>query len=263
MSTYLLRKGRSSEDAFTGMLADLVAWWPERAVALLAGARKFDEATGSVGLPRGINPRHEGDILVSPWPSWPSGEPDLILEFRPPNGNRSLVIIEAKLGAAKSSVDDAANGPLEPRDQLAKYWWDATAGRDRPGTPLPTLVEVLYLTHHPTAPLDDLASSMAAMKRMNQSQSPALYWLGWSDIERSLRMDLRGAGAQGALARAFRSAAEVLARADLVAFAGAWRPEGLATITIPASGWRFRRSWRPPRPLPVLTDPIFWRKHGR
>ena len=164
MSSFLLHKARVSEDALTGALADILSWWPAEAMSLLSRARRFDGT--KVGEPSGVGGGHGGELVVTPWPRWRSGEPDLVLEFSR-EGTRSLVIIEAKLGAEKSSTDGEALPLTEDAiaDQLAKYFIDAIHGRDRRGAHVPHRVDVVYLTHHLFAPVEDLAASHRAMPR--------------------------------------------------------------------------------------------------
>jgi hypothetical protein len=263
VSSYLLRKGSASEDAYTGMLADLMTWWPEDVLSLLQRTRRFE--SGRVDVPSGL-PRdhHVGELRVHAWPRWSSGEPDLVLEFTREEGARSLVIIEAKLGAPKSSIGDAAADEAEgrpSRDQLAKYRYVAARGEERPSAPRPSRVDVVYLTHHPAPPIDDLQASFDVMSReVVQGVVTNLYWLGWSDIELSLREELKRES--GARARALLSVASVLQQAGYQCFTGSWRAEAPEPPHEPMP-WRFFRSWRLALTLPPLGGRIFWRERDR
>lgn len=253
MSTYLLRKGRASEDAFTGMLADLLAWWPEHALAMFEGARVFD---GRLQPARGLDGSHDGAMTVRDWPQWPSGEPDIVLEFELEH-TRSLVIVEAKLGAPKSGADVEPAGPEETNDQLAKYYRDAAAGKDRRSGPVPARVDVVYLTHHTIAPENDLAASLAAMRSGAAIVPGELYWISWTEVHATLRRAL--AYADGPRARALASAAAVLERGGYAGFTGAWEPRG-AFRPAKAEGWFPRWSWHGPDRLREQSEAsLCWR----
>jgi hypothetical protein len=234
------------------MLADLMTLWPEHAMACLGRARKFDGSR--IGPPAGIPPGHTGDLAVTPWPQWPSGEPDLVLEFTSDGHSRSLIIVEAKLGAPKSSIDESGVVGDETKDQLAKYFTDAVNGHDRPTRLRPNRVDVVYLTHHSGAPMSELADSLRGMRTVGGPA--ALYWLSWVDIQTSLRAQLQGA--TGALRRAISSVAAVLERVGYGAFSGAWQPDHRRALAR-RPPWVFARSWRMAPPLPHLAADVFWR----
>lgn len=256
MSSYLLRKSHPSEDAFTGMLADLMAWWPDEALDLLRGARSFDD---DLLRADGIAAGHRGHLEVTAWPPWPSGEPDLVLEFCSEAG-RSMVIIEAKLGAPKSSSDDpACDGAAagETRDQLAKYFHDAVAARDRRGSPIPLRVDVVYLTHHTFAPVEDLRESRRAMGAGRSPVAGDLYWLSWSHVEQAIRVAL--ASAAGGRARALESVGSVLRQEGFERFSGAWSHDRATALEMPPQ-WFVHYWWRAPRRVRTPPEgPVFWR----
>jgi hypothetical protein len=244
VSTFLLRKGYVTEDALTGLLADIAAWWPDEAICLLRRARRFDGA--KIGEPLGLDDRHVGELTVVPWPRWRSGEPDLVFEFRR-EGRCSLIVIEAKLGGVKSSTDDAdvAREDGASRDQLAKYFNDAAHGRDRSSAPRPDRVDVVYLTHHPSAPMEDLEESYRAMRGVGGG---GLYWLSWWDVARTVQLELETA--EGARGRGLASFNAVLDQAGFGCFRGTWCP---ANVSAP-----------PPSPRRVFFTPTFiWRGSGR
>lgn len=237
------------------MLADLVTWWPQHALELFSRARRFQ--MDRVGEATGVDPRHGGELVVWPWPQWPSGEPDLVLEYRRDNGFRSLLIVEAKLGAPKSSTDIGGALGGSTRDQLGKYYWDAVTGRDQPGARLPERVDVIYLTHHSGPPIADLRESWKAITPSGSGPAlGALYWLSWFDVEEALR---NLAGTVGSRERAFASAAAVLRQGGYERFSGTWHPDP----PVPVRGrmsWLVTRSWGNERPLVMLADdPVYWR----
>jgi hypothetical protein len=256
VSAFLLRKARVSEDALTGVLADLVAWWPDHAVSLLARARRFDGRT--MLEPSGVT-GHAGELVVTPWPRWPSGEPDLVLEFRQAAG-RSLLILEAKLGAPKSSTDDENTSVDEEAvvDQLAKYYRDAARGLDRPGAGPPDRVDVVYLTHHLFAPEQDLADSHRSMRR---TVAGDLFWLSWRDLERTVRHELQGA--VGSRQRALRSLGAVLAQEGFARFDGAWsRAEVTSPPAPPRVFWTGGYRWRGPGRVSRVPEKVFFNPRG-
>jgi hypothetical protein len=109
MTVYFRRKASPTEDALTGMIADLLDWWrcPDVVDRLLNVARRFDVhgLAGTRGIPIGA----WDAVHVEAWPTWSVGQPDLVLRFEHRGAAVASLIIEAKLRAPKSGEAGAAH----------------------------------------------------------------------------------------------------------------------------------------------------------
>jgi hypothetical protein len=180
----------------------------------------------------------------------------LVLEFSR-DGGRSLVIIEAKLGAQKSSTD-GEELPLsedDVADQLAKYFIDAANGRDRRGARVPDRVDVVYLTHHLFAPVEELVASHRVMPR---AVAGDLFWLSWRDVERTVHLELERA--VGGRHHALRSLGAVLVQEGFGRFRGAWSPpESPAPPSVPQPVfWTTGYRWHWPGLVGPVPERVFF-----
>lgn len=246
MSSYLLRKVSPSEDAVTGLFVDLLRAWPTRRtlLALLGTVLPHPQAVWEL-------PEFD-DVDITPWPAWKSGEPDVVLSLKREHTVVAHVVIEAKLGAKKSSVDAGPIGEDEDTwDQLAKYQREA-AGL-WPSAP----VVVIYLTHSVVAPIEELAASLAKMRPSPaQGLVPSLAWSTWRDVDASLR-GLAATTQDRALATYALGLAEVLRAAGMHRFTGHWNravlcPRRPACIFWKTRGYQWGRATVVGRPTKAI-----------
>jgi hypothetical protein len=182
-----------------------------------------------------------------------------VLEFQD-GPRRSLLIVEAKLGAPKSSEDDGTELPEEGAvvDQLGKYFRDAVHGRDRKDGGRPHRVDVVYLTHHAVVPRDDLAASHRVVASMRGAAAGDLYWLSWRDLERTAAAE--AAAAEPGRREALGSLRAVLVQEGFAQFRGAWTPIEPAALPMPPPTvfWTNRFAWRGPGHVGSVPTRVFF-----
>lgn len=222
MSTFFARKGLATEDALTGDLHDLLAWWdvPTVVTRLLSRAGTFDGER--VRRDRWFDLPLWDAYRIEAWPSRPSGEPDLVLRLYSHNAPVATVVIEVKYGAEKSSVESAEPGT---RDQLEKYYSDLRSEG--------VATRVIYLTAHTAAPNKDLRTSWERIEAATPDSAPDhLAWISWADVEACLHQGTDAPGAE-AFRRAAESFCAVLRRYGLCHVTGAWNPLSIPSLGAP------------------------------
>lgn len=225
-SAALHRKVELTEDVLTASFFDLVRVHDD-----IATLRQLLDLAGI----QVIAPDAWTRFKIVLWPSWDSGEPDAVILLFEESRLVAQVVVEVKAGAAKSGVDapdDVAAGRVDGNhgDQLAKYLREAV--KREPVVP----AALIYLTHHPTAPRDEINASTASLRRPPACEAP-IAWASWRDVEDHLLA--RRGHAEGPLERDIDDAVVMLRRTGLFRFRGEWLP----TPTVRPAG-----------------TPIFWRR---
>lgn len=106
-------------------------------------------------------------------------EPDVVISMEIPDGDKLLILIEAKYLSGKSSEADEANE--KPNDQLAKEWDYLSQRIDKPNT-LPILI---YLTAHYAYPCQDVNDAIKDFSDKKPEKSkPVIYWLSWRHLHK-------------------------------------------------------------------------------
>ena len=219
MLTYFLRgKGKYfvTEDILTGSLGDILDWWStsdliERIVKGAVVVKKPGEATlYSTELP------HFEEYKVELWPWWDAdGIPDIAVKLLCSKKMVGYLVIEAKFGAKKSGTDAlAASMPMiRTQDQLARYYrYAASLGEG---------VWVLYLTHHASAPREELDESLIAIQREHPTHTPSLMWCSWRDVEQELRFQVNKS-TDISFTKAVNAFADLLRLHGMYHFSGNW-----------------------------------------
>jgi hypothetical protein len=246
-------KLRLTEDALTAAFFDALRIHARTAtlLRLLGSARSLSGAAPS--LPPCASFRLEF------WPDTEEGEPDarvLLLDER--QQGVGALLVEAKLGAPKSGVDDDEDEEASPdgiKDQLARYLRAEVDAR-----PAHPVLGIVYLTHHAGLPRTDLEESARSLTRHARPElAGLLFWLGWRDVEDLLAIEAAPDTPWG------RHAADVVAA---LRFAGLFRFRGLHRhLTRPLGDrWRFAAAttsaiatWQWPSPPGVLPRSARWR----
>lgn len=247
------------EDLLTSTVFGLLRYLPlqDGIVPVLQQARRVEVGSGGEVHLAQPGSLIKDEVLGTSYRFWPRldkfGEPDLLLEIKTQNGT-SHILLEVKLYSPKSGKkgdyedgesengenEDVEEPALPSRDQLARYW-QALNGEDYRGTHC----AIVYLTAHPTAPTEDLRSSL------EEARSAELFWLSWFDVWAAINARPSSAISEdvSALLRYMRfnefkgfgsSAIHIPQRAAL--WHNVWFGGGLAMASLPRSGrfWRTR-----------------------
>lgn len=203
-----------------------------------------------------LGPADRADCTL--WPRWASGEPDALVDLRSDGRRRARLVVEVKAGAPKGA------GPVDVPDPSGAPGWDQLAGYlgeacERAGPD--ERVALLYLTHHPVAPCDELAATL--QRPRGAASDGAVAWAAWRDVEALLA---RGDGPAWAPANDVRDHLALLGAFGFCRFAGRWRA-GSASVPPARSTFPTRRQrpvpgarghgWRAGAGLPALTGPLF------
>ena len=246
-------KLRLTEDALTAAFFDALRIHARHAILLrlLASARSLSGAAPS--LPASTSFR------LDFWPDTEEGEPDVrVLLLDASQQVVGALLVEAKLGAPKSGVDDDEDEePTTDRikDQLARYLRAEVDSRR--GHPV---LGIIYLTHHPGLPKADLEDSARSLTSHARPElASLLFWLGWRDMEDLLATETEPDSPWG------RHAADVVAT---LRSAGLFRFRGLHRhLALPLGNrWRFAAAatsfiapWRWPSPPAAAPRTERWR----
>jgi hypothetical protein len=256
-----------TEDALTASLLDALRYSasaPLLQQLLIAGATPL--------VPGAVLPPFDR-FDVEPWPQLRGREPDARLLLARNGAVVCRLLLEAKLGAAKSgggAIDeDALSG-----DQLASYLHaESVHHRGEP-------VALLYLTHHAAMPREDLVGSAEQLGRAGRADLvPALFWTSWRDVEQRLRsLSHRPPWLEDLLALLGRARMRRFDGFDLrtpalVAAQGATFYEGKPRAGYPdprttpalgalSGGWSYQRCYFAAAELHALLAPNFYRRRS-
>lgn len=173
ISLVLHGKIPESEDALTAAFFDAFRYTRDAKLLgrILSHAKLFE---GSDALPA------FDDFEVELWPSLGGKEPDAWLYLYARGKTVCRVIVEAKLGADKSSFG-AIDRDARSGDQLAYYFLEAVRiGAEHP-------CALLYLTHHGAMPRESLRESTRVLAQHSRGESVGrFFWLSWRDVHEVL-----------------------------------------------------------------------------
>ena len=169
-------------------------------------------------------------------------EPDVFMDIQGVDGQRLLVLVEAKYLSRKSSFPDDL--PL-PNDQLAREMDNlrrVARRRDVMGYAL------LYVTASSAIPWADLRESAEELAaKTGSGDSDCFYWTSWRFLP-TILSEILGLGCNVYAAAILTDLATILRRLGLVAFGGGdwvgWRY---------TPNWRFMKSWHRFRWRPIQT----------
>ena len=172
----LSREQENMEDLLTSAVFGLLRYLPpsEGILPFLSCARALD---GSQALPK---MPHDTLVRTCFWP-WvaesgcASCEPDIRVDIEPPEGNRTVIFVEAKYRSGKSS--EADDVPERPYDQLAREW-DNLVHLAHPHT-TPMLV---YLTADVGMPREEMSASVAEYRGKRGGNAPTICWVSWRHL---------------------------------------------------------------------------------
>ena len=186
-----VRSPYAIEDLLTSVVLGTCAYLPPEAALLgfLRAARTTDGALLRERLADVVTVEalfwHQWNAVTDEGPGAGGAEPDLLLRFAHRAGNRSLLIVEAKLLSGKSSLP-TTHGPVS--DQLGKYWVHLLREADRSrAAPL----GIVYLTAGTAIPIADFIETQTELDAKHVVPAP-LYWLSWRHFVGSLPPTERG-----------------------------------------------------------------------
>jgi hypothetical protein len=218
----LILRGKQSvtEDALTACVFDRLSETRdvEFLMEFLAGSTALDNT--------GLVPPVFDDFELELWPWTAAGEPDVRIRLYRKSKDAGRIIVEAKLGAGKSNGGDETQ---YGQDQLGRYLLAEDARERAP------FLALTYLTHHGACPRADLQESARHLAGLGRADLGAkLYWRSWRDVELMSR----------SRPSAWSRVAEILARASMCRFSGAWPqvPRVSATDRFSWTNPRMRRS---------------------
>lgn len=237
-----VRSPYSIEDLLTSVVLGTCSYLPPHVALLpfLSRARMLD---GSL-LADQLEDVEAVDAVF--WPFWDAvdrpiasvggAEPDLLLRLTHRDGQRSLLVVEAKLLSGKSSLPTS---DTRVTDQLGKYWVHLL----RQAALLHArALGIVYLTAGLATPLTDFEQTQGELRAKAAPAAP-LYWLSWRHFVGCV------ASADGGpmLADLIKLLSEQWALTEIVMRPWPAAPRG-------TSSWRFDPSWRWPAPVLSRTD---------
>lgn len=257
----LSREQDNLEDILTSNVFGLLSYLPpEKGLVPFLKCARFSDDTDWFG---GSATKCLSEIVQARYCFWPwlgemsddyGCEPDVVIRAVTRNGERLLIVIEAKFRSGKSSVEDKNDRYVT--DQLAREWNQATylvrqRGDDQDRRPV-----LIYVTGDFTPPWDQVVDSASEFRKKRPDKARefpfSCAWLSWRHIPRAFGKAM-GPMDHGA-DRMLRDLIRLCDRLDLRFF------EGLSPIgQLSAITWRFLRAsvrfdWRC-----EVTTPIAWR----
>ena len=162
-------------------------------------------------------------------------EPDVLITLHHPNGEKTIILVEAKFHHGKSSL---AGEEQAPRDQLAREW-DNLASLASKEHAQCFLVYVTADMGFPTGAVDE-ARAEYSQKR---SASLNVLWISWRQIPNVLT---------GVESRILRDMVDVVKRLDLVFY------RGFAPVTPMTIPWQFKKADRHWLWSYISQQPVYW-----
>jgi hypothetical protein len=245
-----------SEDVLTSNVLGLLRYVPQRLREFLVRARRVTLVAGDVvvdGPGTGLAVGSDLDVLF--WQRLGRhGEIDAVIVEGPQDKPTRVVGFEAKYESGKSDAQRTGSSD-EASDQLDEYWRGlsehAFSGPATIGKPAPRLeaVQLVYVTAHLCAPLEDLRASL--MRLAEHGHQVEIAWLSWRDLFHVVEAGF-GPGAERRILADLKA---LLERKGLLPFMGVLN---LRPPLVPSRVDFYRPAhWaRPPAALP---SPLFWR----